>query len=322
MATMLPIYEPIKEELLQVRSRLLSVSQVDFPELTDMLSHVVESGGKGTRPAITVLASKFHPHDLEPVILMAGAVELLHIATLIHDDTVDKADIRRGRPTVSSQWGENVAVLVGDYVFAKSATLVCATENIRVIRIFSETIMDLSSGELAERVSSYNWDQTREDYWKRIGQKTASLFTTSSETGAILSGAPESTVQSLRTYGHSLGMAFQIVDDILDFEGTESEVGKPVGSDLAQGVLTLPSILLLERYPNDNPLREIGEGQNNEDALRRTVEMINNSSVIEDSYEIGLKFCTEAREALEVLPDNQYHRSLDSLVSYVLERNR
>ncbi|MFQ5873808.1 MAG: polyprenyl synthetase family protein [Dehalococcoidia bacterium] len=322
MATLLPLYEPIKEELLQVREQLRSVKRVDFPDLAEMLNHILDSSGKGTRPAITILASKFHPHDPQPLILMASAVELLHIATLIHDDTVDKAAIRRGRPTVSSRWGENIAVLVGDYVFAKSATFVCATENLRVIQLFSETITDLSSGELMERLNSYDWTVDRDRYLERIAQKTASLFTTTSESGAILSGTSEATVQALRTYGRSLGMAFQIVDDILDFQGTESEVGKPVSRDLAQGTLTLPSILLMEQFPNDNPIRGIFENRDDGEGLKRALEMINNSSVIQDSYEIALKFCSQARKALEPLPDNQYRRSLMELPSYVLERKR
>ena len=132
---------------------------------------------------------------------MASAVELLHLATLIHDDTVDDSSIRRGRETVSSKWGDKIAVLLGDYVFAASATMVCETNNVRVIKRFSETIMDLSSGELSEMSNSYNWHLTKAEYNQRIYYKTASLFSTSSESGAILSGAPENIIQSLKNYG-------------------------------------------------------------------------------------------------------------------------
>ncbi|MCH9037218.1 MAG: polyprenyl synthetase family protein [Chloroflexi bacterium] len=321
-AQVLSLYQPIREDLLQVREDIRSASAVDFPELSEILGHVLNSTGKGTRPAITILASKFHPHDEQLPKFMASAVELLHIATLVHDDTVDKAAIRRGKATVSSLWGENAAVLVGDYLFAKSATCVCSTENVRVIRIFSETIMHLASGELKERFSAYDWTADRDQYWDRIRQKTASLFTTSAETGAILSGASETIIDAFHTYGHSLGMAFQIVDDILDFQGTESEVGKPVGNDLAQGVLTLPAILLQERYPNDNPIKALFQNPSDEGALKRAVEMIHNSSVIDDSYDVAQDFCSTARKALEGLPDNPYRRSLTELLSYILERKK
>ena len=323
MTQVMTLYVPIKEELLQVEQQLRSMSQVeDAHDLAKMLDHILDSSGKGTRPAITLLASKFHPHDPRLIILMAGSMELLHLATLVHDDTVDKADIRRGRPTISSRWGENMAVLLGDYVFAKSASLVCATENIRVVRLFCEAIMNLSSGELKERFSAYDWSTNREQYFDRIFQKTASLFTTAAETGAILSGVPEATVEAFHTYGRSLGMAFQIVDDILDFQGTESEVGKPVGSDLAQGILTLPAILTKEKYPQDNPIKQVFEDPQRKESLVKAVEVINNSSAIEDSYSIALEFCSQARKALEHLPDNEYRRSLMELPSYVLERNR
>lgn len=305
-----------------MEERLRKIGEVDFPHLAGLLSHVLAGSGKRTRPAIALLSSKFHPSDPEPPILMAMAVELLHLATLIHDDTVDRAPLRRGRPTVNSLWGDNVAVLLGDYVFATSASLVCDTKNMRVIRLFSETLMALSSGELRERFTAFDWRQTRENYWERIRDKTASLFTTASEGGVVLSGAAEDVVQSLRSYGYNLGMAFQIVDDVLDFQGTEEEMGKPVGSDLLQGTLTLPAILLLERYPRDNPIKKVFQKRSTQMNLRRALEMINNSDVIKDSYAVAGDFCKKAQKALECLPDNQCRRSLWELTDFVLERRR
>ena len=276
--------------------------------------------GKRTRPAITILASKFHPHDHDLPQIMATAVELLHIATLVHDDTVDNSDVRRGKATVSSRWGRNVAVLVGDYVFATSATFVCDTKNVRVIRRFSETIMELSKGELSEIFDAFNWTPDRDRYWTRIYEKTASLFSTAAESGAVLSGGPESLVQSLKTYGHNLGMAFQIVDDILDFEGTEEEIGKPVGNDLLQGTLTLPTILLMERYPNDNPVQKLFQDVEPDGNLKRAVEMVQNSDIIPEATSIAADFYRRAVDALEPLPDNAYKRSLTDLAAYVMER--
>ncbi len=319
-AKALSIYEPIKEELALVRSDLESISEEDFPGLSAMLAHALKSIGKGTRPAVTILSSKFHDHDPALPRLMACAVELLHVATLVHDDTIDRAAIRRGQPTISNLWGDHAAVLVGDYLFAKSATFVCATENVRVIRLFSETIMYLSRGELQERLGAYDWTTGRGDYYQRIRQKTASLFTTAAESGAILSGAPEETVTRFHIFGYCLGMAFQIIDDILDFQGTESEVGKPVGADLAQGVLTLPAILLQERYPEEDPVKAIFQSRGDERPLRRALEMINNSSVIEDAYAVATDFCRQAEEALSPLPDTPYRRALMELPPYVLVR--
>ena len=192
------IYAPIQERLARVENRLRDMANVNFPFLSDLLSHVYCSSGKRMRPAITLLASGFHSHDELKSEIMATAIELLHIATLIHDDTVDESDFRRGRTTISSMYGKDIAVLVGDYIFASSATLVCDIGHIGVIRKFSETIMDLSNGELRERISAYNPDQSLDDYYTRIYSKTASLFAVSGESAATISGAPAEQVAAMR----------------------------------------------------------------------------------------------------------------------------
>ena len=316
------IYQPIKDDLIQVEERLRNLADVRTPFLPELLDYVYQSGGKRVRPAITLLASNFHPHGHDLPIIMAAAVELLHIATLIHDDTVDNSHMRRGRTTVSGLWGKDVAVLLGDYVFATSATFVCDTGNVRVIRRFSETIMELSSGELLEYFNSNNWKQSEDDYNDRIFRKTASLFRTAAETGAILGGAPEETVQALQRYGYNIGMAFQIVDDILDVQGNPDEIGKPVGNDLLQGVLTLPSIMLVDRYPKENPVEELFQRNNggSGDSLKRALEMIQNSNIIEDCYAVARNYCIKADEAIELLPDGLAHRSLADLAHYMMER--
>lgn len=320
------LYEHIQNDLQAVEDKLSSIgkrSSFEEPSLLlELLGHILDSPGKRTRPAITILASKFHPSDHNLPIIMAAAVELLHIASLIHDDTVDNSAVRRGKETVSTKWDENVAVLLGDYVFASSATLVCDTENIRVIRRFSETIMELSSGELAEISSAFNWDVSRESYWQRIYEKTASLFCTAAESGAILSGAPENLVQSLKSYGYNLGMAFQIVDDILDFQGNEEEVGKPVGNDLLQGTITLPSILLMERYPNDNPIKDLFQDAGSGSKLKRTIEMIQNSDIIPKSYSIAADLCYKATQALKPLENSAHRQSLADIATYIIERRQ
>ena len=318
------IYEPIKEDLIRVEERLRNLSGVKTPYLPDLLDYVFQTGGKRVRPAITMLAASFHPYEHDHPIIMATAVELLHIATLIHDDTIDNSPLRRGKATVSDVWGKNVAVLLGDYVFATSATFVCDTNNVRVIRRFSETIMELSSGELLEYFNTDNWKQTREDYNDRIYHKTASLFSTSAETGAILSGASEESVQALKSYGRNIGMAFQIVDDILDVQGNAEEIGKPVGNDLLQGVLTLPTIMLLERYPAENPIVEFFRHGDHErtDGLKRALEMIQNSEIIEDCYTVVRDYCLTASKAIDSFPDSPAQRSLLDLSHYVMERTR
>ena len=320
------IYEPVREGLARVEERLKSVAEEGPGSLPELLDYVIETGGKRLRPAITLLSARFHPNDYSLPIFMAAAVELLHVATLIHDDTVDNASLRRGKPSVSSRWGRNVAVLLGDYVFAASATFVCDTHNVRVIRRFSETIMDLSSGELLEYFNTYNWRQSRVEYCDRIYRKTASLFSTAAESGAVLSGAPEATVQALKEYGHNIGMAFQIVDDILDVQGSSDEIGKPVGNDLLQGVLTLPAIMLVEQYPDDNPVKDLfqdGNADGHADGhLRRALDMIQDSRILDDCYVVVREYCVKASAGLSDIGAGEASRPLLELADYVIERTR
>mgnify|MGYP001204727149 CR=1 FL=1 len=322
MLTETGIFEPIQEGLARVESTLSQLANNGFPFLSKTLVHVYETSGKRFRPALTLLASGFHPHDSAKVEIMATAVELLHIATLIHDDTVDGSSFRRGKATLSSMWGRNVAVLVGDYIFASSATFVCDTGHVGVIRRFSETIMDLSSGELRELVGTFSCDQTLDGYYQRIYEKTASLFTTAGESGAILSGAPAEQVNALKEYSCQMGMAFQIVDDILDFKGTEKEIGKPVGSDLAHGILTLPAFIALERYPENNPISRYFDQPEDTGLLSKAVDMVQQASIIDSAYAIAAERCERARGNLLAFPKNDSRDALEELLAHVLERRR
>ena len=318
------IYQPVKEDLAKVEESLRDLSDAGTPFLPELLGSVLQTGGKRVRPAITLLAASFYPCGNDLPITMALAVELLHVATLIHDDTVDNSHLRRGKATVSGLWGGNVAVLVGDYLFAKSSSYVCDTNNIRIIRRFSETLMELSSGELLEYFNGSNWKQSREDYNDRIYRKTASLFRMAAESGALLSEAPEETVQALQDYGYNIGMAFQIVDDILDVRGKTEEIGKPVAHDLLQGVLTLPTIMLMERYPEDNPIEELftADGLERDHGLKRALEMIQDSDIVGDCYAVAQDYCVKASIAIEPLPDCSQRSSLLELARFVMERTR
>ena len=316
------IYAPVQSELQQVEQKLLSLADTEAAHLRPLLDYVTDSGGKRVRPAITLLASHFYPHDPEKPVLMASAVELLHLATLIHDDTVDDSPLRRGRATVGNVWGQHVAVLFGDFVFATSATFVCDTHNIRVIRRFSETIMELASGELLEYFNAFNPEGARELYNERIYRKTASLFCTAGESGAVLGGAPEPQVQAMREYGYNIGMAFQIGDDLLDVQGDAADLGKPVGADLIHGVLTLPTIMLLERYPDDNPVAALFRDPNQDAKLQQALDMINNSSIVGDCEQVVRDYCDKACATLETLPEGEARRSLSDLAEYVRERRR
>lgn len=320
--TIAAIYEPVEQGLTMVEENLKAFTRANLPWMTEPLKHVLEGGGKRIRPALTLLAGKFYRHDIEQLVTIATAIELFHTATLVHDDAVDDSSMRRGRPTVNSRWGDGIAVLLGDYLFSNSAYLVYTVGNLRVMRLFSETLIIISGGQLRQLFSAYNWQQTRQDYYEQIASKTASLFSAATEAGALLSKAPEQAVEALHTYGLDLGIAFQIIDDILDFIGDEEEMGKPVGSDLIEGTLTLPAILLMERYPQDNPVRDLFQKRGDRAEVQRVIEMVRNSPIVEECYRIGADFSDQACRALDGFPDNACRRSLFDLAHYLIERRR
>ncbi len=315
------IYEPIQEDLIKVEEGLKAFCRADeYPWMAEHLRYALGDGGKRIRPALVLLAAKFHRYDLEALVPVATAVEVFHNATLVHDDFVDKSPLRRGKPSVVSVSGDSVALLLGDYLFAGSGDLVSSARNHRVTRLFSQTIMKICSGQLKELTSAYNWQRNQQDYYDEIDSKTATLFSTAAESGAVLSEAPEEVVEALKHYGRELGMAFQVIDDILDYIGDESKLGKPAGSDLLQGTVTLPAILFIESYPGDNPLKEVFKIKGNQSEVRRFIDMVRNSSAVQQCYNIAAGFTAQACRALERLPDNAARRSLIDLADYVVER--
>ena len=320
------IYRLVAEDLAKVRSQIESVTEVDYPPLAEMLRHIFE-GGKGIRPALNLLAGKLYHYNLDLLLPMATGIELMHTATLVHDDAIDKSSVRRGRPTINQVWGEDRAVLLGDYLFAKAGEFAANTGNLRVIILFSRTLQTISRGEIVQTDDAFKLEQTRHHYLERIASKTASLFSLATVSGAILSRAPEASIKILQDYGFNLGVAFQLVDDILDFVGTEQEMGKPIGSDLSQGTLTLPAMLLLEQYPDDNPVEELFRKPNMPEKdrrgkIRRAIEMVENSTIVKQCYQLASGYCDEACHDLGKLPAKPSRQALKDLVDLVISRKK
>ncbi|MBI4302757.1 MAG: polyprenyl synthetase family protein [Chloroflexi bacterium] len=317
------IYDPVGEDMARVEERLSAISQVNFPHLSKLLDYSLKGTGKRIRPILTLLAGKFYDYNVEHLLRMATAVEIMHTATLVHDDAIDNSPVRRGRLTVNKLWGEEQAVLLGDYMFAEAGALTASTDNLRAIKLFANTLKTISSGEINQAANAFNLEQGRPQYIQRVAQKTASLFTMSTESGAALSQAPEEAIQVLIEYGYNIGVAFQIVDDILDFVATEEELGKPVGSDLAQGTLTLPAILILEHYPDDNPVKRLFQDREAKENIKLAIELVHNSpSIIQECYQVASDYCARACANLSLLPDSPSRQSLVDLASYIVIRKK
>jgi len=223
---------------------------------------------------------------------------------------------------VNKLWGEEQAVLLGDYLFAEAGSLIASTNNLRAIKLFATTLKTISSGEINQAINAFNLKQTRSQYIQRIAQKTAALFATATESGSVLSQAPEASIQILIEYGYNLGIAFQIVDDILDFIGTAEELGKPIGSDLAQGTVTLPILLLVEQYPEEPSVKKLFKSHGY-DNIKKVIELVRNSpSVIQECYRAALAYCDRACRNLKSLPENPTRRSLTDLANYTISRKK
>jgi geranylgeranyl pyrophosphate synthase len=273
------------------------------------------------RPTLAFLSARFGRYPVERLTLLGSAVELLHTASLIHDDLVDDSATRRGIVTLHRIASAKASVLVGDYLFAKSAAFATETRSLDVMALFARTLLAICDGELREMSNSSNDDRTLDQYLRRTEGKTASLFVAATEGGAILSEIGPVGELALRDYGLNLGMAFQIADDVLDFVGTEQELGKPVGGDLRQGTLTLPALWALEKLPNGDLLRRVVEAEAPSDAeIRAAVELVAGSPAIEFAHGEAEAFAARAKAALEPLPAGEARTQLEALAEYAVRR--
>jgi geranylgeranyl pyrophosphate synthase len=313
------IYVPIQDDLNKVKETLKSIERIDYQWLSEQLSYIVSETGKGLRPALTLLAGKLYHYDLKYLLPMAVSVELMHTATLVHDDSIDKALTRRGQETINSKWGDEIAILMGDFLFAKAGEFVSDTQTPRVIKLFSQTLGIISSGEIGQFRGAYNIAQNREGYFRRIYRKTGSLFSLATQSGAILGKAPEDSIAVTKEYADNLGIAFQIVDDILDFTSTVEELGKPVGSDLIQGTLTLPAIFIVERNPGDNPVKRYFETRDKKN-VTEAIDIVRNTEIIKDCYKIAAKYRDNACRNLKSLPNVISRQALYDLADFVIKQ--
>lgn len=288
--------------------------------LDNAIDHLLSSGGKRVRPAVVLLTSAMFGGDRQRAITLAAAIEMLHTATLVHDDLIDGALLRRGNPTLNAQWTPAATVLTGDYVFARAAHLAAQTESLVVMEMFSRTLMTIVSGEINQlfRVRSHD---LRRDYFDRIYAKTASLFEVSTEAAAVLSGATPAHTAQAKAVGRNLGVAFQIVDDVLDFVGNQEEVGKPLASDLRQGILTLPALLALDGRPAVEDLIEaIVHRRLDPAALEDLIWQIRTSDAIARSLDEARTYSQRAQHALEPLPAGSEREALHDLAAYIVQR--
>jgi len=311
----------VSKEIEAVESRMREQAKYHHDDLQAALDILINSGGKRIRPNITLLIGKMFGGNIDSLVTLSAAIELLHTATLVHDDLIDGSLLRRGIPTLNSKWTPGATVLTGDFLFAKAANLAAETNSIPVMKLFSNTLATIVNGEIVQMFSSH-CNSDLDQYYKRIYSKTASLFETSSLAAGIISNIDEEKKESIRIFGYELGIAFQIIDDILDFTSNQTQLGKPVGGDLRQGLNTLPAILFFEKYPNDPNVKEF-ISQNclpSNSFINPLIENIRNSDIIQKSLDFAKLHISKSISALLNLPESQYRDALEQMANYVTER--
>ena len=312
---------PIQNHIHLVEERMREQSDGHHPDLYSALEHLLSSGGKRVRPAVALLTGGMFGADPERLVTLGAAIELLHTATLVHDDLIDGALFRRGIATLNARWSPAATVLTGDYVFARAAKLAAETDSVEVMRLFADTLATIVSGELTQMFTSRGLI-SRDDYYRRIYAKTASMFELATTAAAVLSPVGDEIVNSARQVGNDIGMAFQIVDDVLDFTGEQATVGKPVASDLRQGLITLPAIYFIEYHPDDPDLDALLNNQfYNEERLDRIVHKIRKSGAIEQAMDEAQHFVNCALETLGFQPECPERLALEELAQYIIHRS-
>ena len=276
--------------------------------------HLLRAGGKRVRPMVTLLSARVFGSRDEDVIPIAAAAEMIHMATLVHDDVIDHAPTRRGRPTVNAVWGNYPAVLTGDFMLARAMSLIVDQGNVRVLKVMSDMIFEMCEGEIAQHQAKGRLDQTQEEYFRRIGKKTARFFQACCESGAILAGAGPAHVEAMGSFGYHLGMAFQVVDDLLDVVGDASRMGKPAGSDLAEGLLTLPVLYLLEQPSyRERLVPLLAKVPPDESAIQQVLRLVRDNGAVGYAQGVARRFAEQALEALARVPDGEATRLLRAM---------
>jgi heptaprenyl diphosphate synthase len=313
------MYSFLNSDINIVEKELESKIHTESMLLRQASLHILQAGGKRIRPVFVLLAGKFGNYDINVIKNVAVALELIHMASLVHDDVVDDADLRRGKPTIKSKWDNRIAMYTGDYLFALAIELMTEIEKPTAHKILSNSIVELCIGEIEQIKDKYRFDQHLKDYLRRIKRKTALLIAVSCQLGAIAAGVDKDIHKKLFQFGYYVGMSFQIIDDVLDFTATEKELGKPAGSDLLQGNITLPVLYAMEDENIKKKILTVHEHMDKNE-LTIIINMIKDSSAIERSINMSDRYLDKALAILNELPENKANKTLRDIAKFIGRR--
>jgi octaprenyl-diphosphate synthase len=320
------IFELVKEDLVEVELELSRQSAAAYQPVSEITSYLLGGGGKRLRPALLLLC---HGYAAGPqvsrhgAIKLAAVVELLHSATLIHDDVIDSADTRRGRPSANTRWGNHRSVLAGDWLYMQSFQIALEERNFHVLDVLIDLTQKMVEGELVQLAKIGRMDVTEEDALKLATHKTACLFSGCARLGAVLGGLDERHEEALAEYGRYAGLAFQLVDDLLDFTASSEQLGKPVLSDLKEGKVTLPLIYAMEnghREARDMVARVLEEKEFHSVQPEKLVALVRDSGALDRTRNLAFDYVRRAKECINGSGDAEYGRALMTLPDFILER--
>ncbi|WP_394174092.1 heptaprenyl diphosphate synthase component II [Guptibacillus hwajinpoensis] len=316
------IYASLKNDLSFIESELEQTVNAHHPVLRDASNHLLKAGGKRIRPVFVLLSGKFGDYNLVLMKNVAVALELIHMASLVHDDVIDDAEMRRGKKTIKAKWDNRVAMYTGDYIFARAIELVTELKEPSANTILSNAILEMSIGEIEQIKDQFNWDQNVRDYFRRIKRKTALLIATSCELGAVAAGASKAEQRHLKQFGYYVGMSYQITDDILDYTGTVKELGKPAGGDLLQGNITLPVLYAMNQDNKKHEIMDIFSKELNtsQEKVNQVISIVKSSGGIEFSQRISDRYLQKAFNELDQLPSQPARTSLRQIAEYIGKR--
>jgi len=314
------LYTDFRKELIHIEKELENAVQSDSPPIQQASMHLLRAGGKRIRPIFVFLSSKFGTYSMEQTAKVAVSLELVHMASLVHDDVIDNSDMRRGRKTVKAKWDNRIAMYTGDFIFSRALTSIGEIEMVPVHRLLADTMLEICKGEIIQFDYQRRTNQSFRDYLRRIKRKTALLLSSSCELGALVSDADPAVVRSLRKFGYYAGMAFQIVDDILDFTSSDKQLGKPAGSDLLNGHMTLP-ILYIRDEPEFQPyLTKSFDGTLTENERTAMLRYVRKSGAIEKAQEISDLYLHKAAEEISRLPECDAKRAFEQIAEFLGKR--
>ncbi|HWK24689.1 MAG TPA: heptaprenyl diphosphate synthase component II [Ureibacillus sp.] len=314
------LYADLKSDIDIIEEELETALNSSSHLINDASLHLLQAGGKRIRPVFVLISAKFGNYNINQIKNIAVPLELIHMASLVHDDVIDDSDLRRGRHTVKAQWNNRVAMYTGDFIFARALEYVTSIENKKVHQILAKTMVEICNGEVIQIEDKFRANQNIKDYFRRIKRKTALLIESSCELGAVVGGVDDKNVRHIKRFGYFVGMSYQIVDDILDFTATDKELGKPAGSDLLQGNITLPILLLKDHPVIQNFIEKASKGDVSEADRMEMLKVVRNSDAIKQAITISNQYLKKALKEVDALPNHPMKRKLRDVALFIGKR--